>query len=116
MSDNFFVSDSLKDIIDEQLLLDEFFKQQLDSSSSANLTGKFESVDLRLELMTLEISSKVAKVLLGNPDKVFTISFMDEKWVLSSEGMKLQQCKDGKFHATLKITDRLKEDTYERTV
>jgi len=116
VSDNFFVSDSLKDIIDEQLLLDEVFKQQLNSSLPADLAGNFESIDLKLELMTLEISSSVAKALLSNADKVFTFSFMDEKWVLCASGMKLQQCKDGKFHATFKITDRLKEDTYERTV
>ena len=116
MNDNFFVSDSLKDVIDEQLLMDEEFKKQLSDSSTVGISGKFVSVELSKNLMTLEVTQKIAKAMLGNFHTSFVFSFMEEEWTLSSEGMKLHQDKDGKYYATLQVIDRQKEDTYGRSI
>ena len=116
MNESFFVSDSLKDLIDEQLLMDEEFKKQLDTASNIDIAGKFVSVELDKNLMTLEVNQKIAKALLANSQASFVFSFMEENWFLSPHDMKLHQDKDGKYYATLQITDRQKEDTYERTV
>ena len=116
MNDSFFMSDSLKDVIDEQMLSDESFGTQVTNFDSAMLPADFVSFSLVENTMTVEVTQKIAKVLLSNPRNQFSFSFMEEMWFLSSERMKLRQEKEGKYHATLQIIDRRKEDTYERTV
>lgn len=114
MSDSFFVSDILKDVIDESMLMNE--EVQIQQSGETEISGNFVSFSLAENEMTLDVSSKFAKFLLSNPDSLFTFSFMDETWCLSSKELKLRQEKEGKYFATLYIISRRKEDTYERTV
>lgn len=116
MSDSFFVSDSLKDVIDEQMLIDVSVDMQVQEFGETDISGNFVALSLAEKLMTLEVNQKIVKSLLANPHASFTISFMNEIWILSSEDMKLKHEKEGKYHATLRIIDRRKEDTYERTI
>ena len=116
MDDNFFVSDSLKDVLNAEMLTESSFNSQVQESGETPLSGNFVSLSLSEHKMILAVSQKVAKSLLRNPDTQFAISFMDEIWSLTSSEMKLRLDKEGTYHVTLSIIDRRKEDTYERTI
>jgi hypothetical protein len=106
-SENFFFSDSLKDLIDQQSILNESIIETMKDEGAVKVVGKFLSRSMKDDTMSLEVSSKIAKFLLMNPKEVYAFAFMDDVWLLNSKGIFLEQCSDGeKFKATLSIEGR----------
>lgn len=101
--DSFFVSESLKDILDQEALIESSMELLAKNQNEIELLGSFMSIDMKHSSMSLEVSSKVAKVLLFNTENTYTFPFMEHVWLLNSEGMRLEQRESGKFKATLNI-------------
>ena len=116
MNDSFFCSDSLKGVIDEHSLSSQKSLRLGDSKDEVLSVASFVSLSLFENVMTLKVSQHVVKQLIVNEEQVVSYNFMDEIWLLSSRGMKVQQEKDSSFCVTLQINERHKGDTYERTI
>ena len=110
MNDNegevFFVSDVLKDILDKDALAENFMDSQVKSENEIEILGKFVDLSMKDSLMTLEVTPAMARILLFNDEKTYIFSFMNEVWKLNSLGMKLKQCENSKFKATICIVGR----------
>ena len=101
--DSFFISDSLRELFDEQTLIENSMSIDAQDSDKVNLIAGFVSLSLADSELTVSVSPTVAKALLKNGSTTFVFSFMDEKWELTSDKMRLRQMNDSKFHATLNI-------------
>ena len=104
--ESFFMSDSLKDIIDKESLADGIIEQQVREENEIEIHGKFLSMSMKESIITIEVSAKTAKALLFNDSKTYTFSFMDEVWLLNSLGMSLHRLENGAFKVTLFIEGR----------
>ena len=100
--DSFFVSESLKDILDEQAILESNFEINASEHQEVELLGTFVYMSLEKSQMKIEVTSKVAKVLLDNPDTTFLFDFMERKWRLFSDQLELSM-EEGKMYATLRF-------------
>jgi len=103
--EGFFVSDSLKDILDRDDLLQISVETQAKSGEETSVPGKFLKLSLTEGTFTIITDRKMVKVLLQNPLTSFTHQFMDETWILSSANMQVKQNVDD-FEVTLSITGR----------
>lgn len=105
-SENFFFSDALKDLIDQQSILNESITEMIKDEGAVEVVGKFLSLSMKDDTMSLEVSPKVAKFLLANSKEVYAFTFMDDVWLLNSKGIFLEQLDGEKFKATLSIDGR----------
>lgn len=105
-SDNFFFSESLKDILDQQVLLENAINEMIKQEGAVEIVGNFISMSMKDNTMILEISPKVAKFLLTNNNETYAFSFMDEMWILKASNLSLEKFDGEKFKATLDIEAR----------
>ena len=104
--ESFFVSDSLRDNLDEDALLEASVELQAKENNETTLLGKFVKLSLSSDTLTASVSSAMAKVLLQNPMAEFHFSFMDEEWLLSSSNLEISSQQNGELHVTLAIRGR----------
>lgn len=104
--ESFFVSESLRDILDKDDLVESSIELQAKEESKTSLLGKFVKLSLAAGTMTVSVSSGMAKILLQNPMTEFHFSFMDEVWQLSSAGLEISSRQNGELHVTLAVTGR----------
>lgn len=103
--ESFFMSESLKDILDKDDLLQAAIEEKAKSGNETVLLGKFSKLSLLDETLTVVTDQKTAKLLLQSPLTDFTYQFMDETWVLSASKLSVKQLSND-FEITLAITGR----------
>lgn len=103
--ESFFMSESLKDILDKDDLLQAAIEEKAKSGDETVLLGKFSKLSLLDETLTVVTDQKTVKLLLQSPLTDFTYQFMDETWVLSASKLSVKQLSND-FEITLAITGR----------
>lgn len=104
--ENFFVSESLKDVLDRDDLIQEYIDRQAETGEETILLGKIVQISLGESSFTVLIENEMVKTLLKNPETTFSFRFMDETWLLSASSLKIDFKPNGSIHATLTITGR----------
>lgn len=104
--DNFFFSESLKDVLNQQIFLENAINEMIKQEGAVEIVGNFVSMSMKDNTMTLEVSPKVAKFLLTNIDETYAFSFMEEMWMLKASNLSLEKFESEKFKATLNIEAR----------
>jgi hypothetical protein len=103
--EGFFVSDSLKDILDKEDLLQISIEEKAKVGDEVEVVGKFLKLSMSENTFAIVTDRKMVKVLLQNPLTEFTHQFMDETWLLSAASMGVKQLAND-FEVTLAITGR----------